>query len=146
MAPGAENRRRHRSIGLITGKIVLPDPVAHLPLGQTKFTGGPDLHPTVAPQGQFDLRALDILHFDAHPDLYEDLYGDRLSHACPFARILEDGLAGRLVQVGIRSMTPPQREQADRYGVEVVDMRSMREGLRPEPFGPGIPSSCMNLK
>ena len=38
-------------------------------------------------------KALDILHFDAHPDLYEDLYGDRLSHACPFARIMEDGLA-----------------------------------------------------
>ncbi|MGZ5555620.1 MAG: arginase family protein, partial [Candidatus Aminicenantales bacterium] len=38
-------------------------------------------------------KPLDILHFDAHPDLYEDLYGDRLSHACPFARILEDGLA-----------------------------------------------------
>lgn len=79
---------------------------------------------------------LDILHFDAHPDLYPDYEGNRFSHACPFARILEDGLAGRLVQVGIRSMTPPQREQADRYGVEVVDMRSMREGLRLEFSGP----------
>jgi arginase family enzyme len=37
-------------------------------------------------------KPLDILHFDAHPDLYEDLYGDRLSHACPFARIMEDGV------------------------------------------------------
>jgi arginase family enzyme len=50
-------------------------------------------------------RPLDILHFDAHPDLYEDLYGDRFSHACPFARIMENGLAVSLVQVGVRAAT-----------------------------------------
>ena len=79
---------------------------------------------------------LDILHFDAHPDLYDDYEGNRLSHACPFARIMEEGLAGRLVQVGVRSMTPPQREQAERYGVDVVDMRSFGDGLRLEFSGP----------
>lgn len=67
---------------------------------------------------------LDILHFDAHPDLYQDYEGNRLSHACPFARIMEDGLARRLVQVGIRSMNRHQREQADRFGVETIEMRS----------------------
>lgn len=66
---------------------------------------------------------LDILHLDAHPDLYDELDGDRYSHACPFARIMEAGLARRLVQVGIRTMTPHQREQAQRFGVEVHDMR-----------------------
>ena len=30
---------------------------------------------------------IDILHFDAHPDLYDELDGDKYSHACPFARI-----------------------------------------------------------
>ncbi|MFK5954232.1 MAG: arginase family protein [Desulfobacterium sp.] len=40
---------------------------------------------------------LDILHFDAHPDLYHELDGNRLSHACPFVRIMEEGLAGRRV-------------------------------------------------
>ncbi len=75
---------------------------------------------------------LDILHFDAHPDLYDDYDGNRLSHACPFARIMEEGLAGRLVQVGVRSMTPPQKGQAERFGAEVVDMRSFRDGLRLE--------------
>ncbi|MFO7987912.1 MAG: arginase family protein, partial [Desulfotignum sp.] len=35
---------------------------------------------------------LNILHFDAHPDLYDELDSDRLSHACPFARIMETGL------------------------------------------------------
>ena len=36
---------------------------------------------------------VDILHFDAHPDLYDDFGGDPLSHASPFARIMERELA-----------------------------------------------------
>jgi len=35
---------------------------------------------------------LTIVHFDAHPDLYEEFEGNRLSHACPFARVMEAGL------------------------------------------------------
>jgi len=65
---------------------------------------------------------LSIVHLDAHPDLYDEFEGDRYSHACPFARILEDGLARHLVQVGIRTMNPVQRAQADRFGVEVIPM------------------------
>jgi len=42
---------------------------------------------------------LSILHFDAHPDLYDALEGNRFSHASPFARIMEEQLARRLVQV-----------------------------------------------
>ncbi|MFN8059044.1 MAG: agmatinase [Vicinamibacterales bacterium] len=72
-----------------------------------------------------------ILHVDAHPDLYADYEGDRYSHACPFARIMEERLATRLVQVGIRTMTGHQREQAERFGVEVVSMRQWLAGVRP---------------
>jgi arginase len=72
---------------------------------------------------------LGILHLDAHPDLYHEFQGDPFSHACPFARIMEEGLADRLVQVGIRTMTRHQREQADRFGVEVIDMRIWRDGM-----------------
>jgi agmatinase len=71
---------------------------------------------------------LAILHLDAHPDLYEEFQGDRSSHACPFARVMEEGLADRLVQVGVRTMTGHQRDQADRFGVEVIDRRGGREG------------------
>jgi agmatinase len=74
-------------------------------------------------------RRLDILHFDAHPDLYEDLYGDRLSHACPFARIMEDGLAESLVQIGVRAATANQRANARRHGVRMVEMKDFRDGL-----------------
>jgi arginase len=68
---------------------------------------------------------LTIFHFDAHPDLYEEFEGNRLSHACPFARIMEAGLAKRLVQVGIRTINRHQREQAQRFGVDVVEMRGL---------------------
>src|SRR6266850_6619772 len=74
---------------------------------------------------------LSILHFDAHPDLYPEFEGDRYSHACPFARIMEERLADRLVQVGIRTLTGAQRAQAERYGVEVIDMRAWVAGRRP---------------
>ncbi len=66
---------------------------------------------------------LSILHIDAHPDLYDVFDGNRFSHACPFARIMEEGLAKRLVQVGIRTMAKHQREQAERFGVEVIEMK-----------------------
>jgi arginase len=68
---------------------------------------------------------LALLHLDAHPDLYDMLDGDRYSHACPFARIMEEGLVDRLVQVGIRTMNGEQRAQADRFGVEVVTMQTL---------------------
>jgi len=72
---------------------------------------------------------LNILHFDAHPDLYDNFEGNRYSHACPFARIMEEGLINKLVQVGIRCMTPHQQEQADRFNVTVIDMKSWPKGL-----------------
>jgi arginase len=68
---------------------------------------------------------VEILHFDAHPDLYDELDGDRRSHASPFARIMEDGLASRLVQIGIRTLNKHQREQAARFGVEQLEMRDV---------------------
>jgi agmatinase len=68
---------------------------------------------------------LTLVHFDAHPDLYEEFDRNRYSHACPFARIMEEGLAQRLIQLGIRTMNAHQRKQADRFGVEVVEMRAL---------------------
>ncbi|MDI6697261.1 MAG: agmatinase family protein [Anaerolineales bacterium] len=72
---------------------------------------------------------LTILHLDAHPDLYDELDGNRWSHACPFARILEAGLAQRLVQVGVRAVTDHLRQQAARFGVQVIEMQHWQPGL-----------------
>jgi len=74
-------------------------------------------------------KPLDILHFDAHPDLYEELYGDRYSHACPFARIMEEGLAQNLVQIGIRAATGEQRAKALKHRVRMIEMKDISENL-----------------
>ncbi|MGH9493564.1 MAG: agmatinase [Candidatus Sulfotelmatobacter sp.] len=79
---------------------------------------------------------LTIFHFDAHPDLYDEFEGNRLSHACPFARIMEAGLAKRLVQVGIRTINRHQREQAQRFGVEVVEMSALPAYAKLKASGP----------
>jgi agmatinase len=79
---------------------------------------------------------LSILHVDAHPDLYDVFDGDRYSHACPFARVLEEGHARSLTQVGIRAGNAEQRAQANRFGVEAIDMRAWAAGERPVLRGP----------
>ena len=79
---------------------------------------------------------LTVLHIDAHPDLYDVFEGDRYSHACPLARVLEEGLVERLVQVGIRTATGAQRAQLERFAVHAIDMRGWAGGQRPEIGGP----------
>ena len=79
---------------------------------------------------------LSIVHLDAHPDLYDEFKGSRYSHACPFARVMEQGLASRLVQVGVRTATPHQRAQAARFGVEMIEMRHWSQGGLPALEGP----------
>ena len=81
-------------------------------------------YPVVMAQAQRHA-GLSILHFDAHPDLYDDFEGNPFSHASPFARLMESGRIARLVQVGIRTLNTHQREQAARYDVEVHEMRDL---------------------
>lgn len=68
---------------------------------------------------------LTVVQIDAHPDLYDDLDGNPLSHASPFARALEAGCMARLVQFGIRTATPHQRDQAARWDVVMVPPREL---------------------
>jgi Arginase/agmatinase/formimionoglutamate hydrolase, arginase family len=88
------------------------------------FVGGDHsiTHPLVrgmrAAVGEFD-----ILHFDAHPDCYDLFEGNPSSHASPFARIMEEGLCGRLVSVGIRTANGHQRAQKERFGIRWLEMR-----------------------
>jgi len=79
---------------------------------------------------------LTILHVDAHGDLYDTFEGDRYSHACPFARIMEECRGVTLVQAGIRTLTPHQREQVARFGVNCIEMRQFASGARPAIDGP----------
>jgi len=69
--------------------------------------------------------SFDVLHIDAHPDLYDSLDGDKYSHACPFARIMEDNLIDNLIQVGVRTWTEHQQEQANKFKIPINDIKSI---------------------
>jgi agmatinase len=81
-------------------------------------------------------KKLNVLQLDAHPDLYDEYEGNRHAHGCPFARAMEEKLAVRLVQVGIRTMNPHQRDQANRFGVEIITMNQWRPAMELTFDGP----------
>lgn len=70
---------------------------------------------------------IQVLHFDAHPDLYPEFEGNRFSHACTAARILEMDHVESVIQVGIRALNHIQKGQIDRYGsrVRVLEAREL---------------------
>ncbi|MFW5734217.1 MAG: agmatinase [Oceanidesulfovibrio sp.] len=79
---------------------------------------------------------LTLVHVDAHPDIHDAFEGDPYSHASPFARIMEEFGHIRLVQVGVREATPHQREQAERFGAEWLEMKDHARWKRIETSGP----------
>ncbi|MDB9722842.1 agmatinase [Candidatus Marinimicrobia bacterium] len=83
-----------------------------------------------------NFESLNILHFDAHPDIYDNFDNNPYSHASPFARIMENSLVKRLVQVGIRTFNNHQKEQVQKYGVEVIEMKDFSSNLSLKFEGP----------
>ena len=80
--------------------------------------------------------SLNILHVDAHPDLYDSLLDNKYSHASPFARLMESGKIKRLIQVGIRTLNKHQRDQAKRFGVEIHEMTDLSKVKEIKFHGP----------
>ena len=79
---------------------------------------------------------LHVLHLDAHADLYDDFEGNRFSHASPFARLMEKNILGSLTQVGVRTLNTHQQEQADKFGVKIVEMKDFSLDFISELEGP----------
>ena len=72
---------------------------------------------------------INILHFDAHPDLYNNFDDNFFSHASPFARIMEKKLVTSLTQIGIRTLNDHQRLQVEKYGVKVIGMNNFDSNM-----------------
>lgn len=72
-------------------------------------------------------QALNIVHIDAHADIYDAYQGNPRSHASPFARIMEERLADRLIQIGLRTINDEHRDQFRRFGVEVIEAARLNE-------------------
>ena len=79
---------------------------------------------------------INILHLDAHADLYEDFEDNPFSHASPFARIMETGKIQSLTQVGIRTFNTHQRQQAKKYDVHIIEMKDFNFGFLKNLQGP----------
>ena len=66
---------------------------------------------------------LNVLHLDAHADLYDNFDNNPYSHASPFARLMEKGILKSLTQVGIRTLNTHQKEQSERFGTRLIEMK-----------------------
>ena len=78
---------------------------------------------------------INIVHLDAHSDLYHEFKGNPFSNASPFARIMENKLAKSLHQYGIRTLTQHQIAQANKFRVNVNEMKDWPSSL-PKLKGP----------
>jgi arginase len=67
---------------------------------------------------------LNVLHLDAHADLYHNFDNNPYSHASPFARLMEKKMVRSLTQVGIRTLNTHQKEQAALFNVNVIEMKN----------------------
>ncbi|MEO5683558.1 MAG: arginase family protein [Chitinophagaceae bacterium] len=55
--------------------------------------------------------------------MYDNFNNNPLSHASPFARIMEQGKVKSLTPAGVRTLTAQQREQAKKIGVSIIEMK-----------------------
>jgi agmatinase len=77
------------------------------------------------------LEPVGLVHFDAHPDTWPEIFGLVHGHGSPFYHAIEEGLVDphHMVQIGIRS--PVQREVAEwtaAKGVTVLTAEAVHEG------------------
>ncbi|KAI3971336.1 hypothetical protein MKX01_008180, partial [Papaver californicum] len=87
-----------RLMNIISGSVKLvmeQDPLRPLVLGGDHSISYPVVRAVSEKLGG----PVDILHLDAHPDIYHCFEGNNYSHASSFARIMEGGYARRLLQV-----------------------------------------------
>ena len=63
-----------------------------------------------------------LIYLDSHLDLQEEYEGDRYSHGSVVRRLVEETSLRpqSIVEVGIRSFQPPEREFADDVGIKVM--------------------------
>jgi len=72
-----------------------------------------------------------LVHFDAHPDTWDEYFGSKFFHGTPFRRAVEEGLVEpkRMIQVGIRGPLYGDEDFAfhDQHGIEVVRIEAVKE-------------------
>ena len=73
---------------------------------------------------------LGLVHFDAHPDTWDEYFGSKLYHGTPFRRAVEEGLIDprRMIQVGIRGPLygPEDFAFQDRHEIDVIRIEEVK--------------------
>ncbi|CAM0908118.1 unnamed protein product [Alopecurus aequalis] len=92
---GVEDERLMHVISESVKTVMEEDPLRPLVLGGDHSISYPVVRAVSEKLGG----PVDILHFDAHPDIYDCFEGNTYSHASSFARIMEGGYARRLLQL-----------------------------------------------
>ena len=79
-------------------------------------------------RGMAPWREVDVVHFDAHYDIRDEVIGQRYSHSSPICRISELPFVGNITQFGMRNMgSLTSLEQVKKIGTTVVTARRMHE-------------------
>ena len=72
-----------------------------------------------------------VVHFDAHPDTWDEYFGSKYFHGTPFRRAVEEHLIDprRMIQVGIRGPLYGPEDFAfhDEHGLEVLRVEPIKE-------------------
>ncbi|MBI3630605.1 MAG: agmatinase [Candidatus Rokubacteria bacterium] len=72
-----------------------------------------------------------VVHFDAHPDTWDEYFGSKFFHGSPFRRAIEEGLIDprRMIQVGIRGPLYGPEDFAfhEQHGLEVIRIEAVKE-------------------
>jgi agmatinase len=75
-------------------------------------------------------RGLAVVHFDAHMDTVDSVWGEKWGHASPFIRAIEEGIVDpkAMISIGIRGTlnTAADLDFAKQHGVTIVTMDEWR--------------------
>ncbi len=115
---------------------------AELASGRTPFVLGGDHAITPALVAAYAGRGpIQVVQWDAHPDMYPDFEGNPDSHACVAARLLEMPHVASVTQIGIRTETSVQRRVRESAGERVTQIPAW-EAERRTAFLPHLPKAA----
>ncbi len=119
-------------------KAVAPE----LDAGRVPFVLGGDHAITPPLVAAFEGRGdLHVVQWDAHPDMYPDFEGNRDSHACVAARLLEFPWVRSVTQIGVRTENPVQLALREAHPGRVRSITA-REAARRTSFLDHLPDGA----
>jgi agmatinase len=87
--------------------------------------------PELRAQAQYRKQKIAVVHFDSHPDTWDEYWGERYTHGTMYRRAIEEGLIDteHSIQVGLHGtlFDPGDWDQTRALGFEVLTLRDTLE-------------------